>query len=380
MSAHLCIGLLGIFLQMTFAQETGFHFEDNRILVPMEVADQPVRLVYDTGADFTVFFDQTAEKLRLETVITRDFQIGGQTVAMHKTKEVRVTLLGSTIETPLTIFPLSRPLPYDGIFTWRDLKPDLLIDGVDRKVEVAPKNLEGSWQKWAVEPDTRQLFFELTDGGQIMGRVFVDTGAHTGLRLSPSLWKQWREDHPDAGTTLETFQYLVGEVMVHEIAWAEEFKLGDLKLYDVDIGPIPNADEDRSIDNKGREYVAMIGIRAFRNLKMLVRPTTNELLTQSVPPILSHNRLGATFIPNPSDPEGLLSGVVLKGSPAQRSGLKSGDLLLEINQTSFRDWREPSANRPEDFFQRPAGTKLKITVDRNGEAKEITVILEDLLP
>ncbi len=79
-----------------------------------------------------------------------------------------------------------------------------------------------------MEADISQLFFLVTKDNEKLGRVFVDTGIPGGLRLSPTLWNQWKQENRGHPTTLETFQYSVGEPMVSEIAWVEEYRLGDL--------------------------------------------------------------------------------------------------------------------------------------------------------
>lgn len=63
----------------------------------------------------------------------------------------------------------------------------------------------------------------------------------------------------------------------------------------------------------------------------------------------------------------------LKGSPAERAGLKSGDKILKINATSTADLRLDQAI---GFIRGPIGTEVTLTISRDDEIKEIKIIRE----
>lgn len=70
-------------------------------------------------------------------------------------------------------------------------------------------------------------------------------------------------------------------------------------------------------------------------------------------------------------PEGALIAEVVKGSPAEKAGLKQGDIIVSVNKTpvksigSFRN--EVSMTKP--------GTKITIQVNRNGKVLSFTITL-----
>ena len=352
----------------------------DRILIDAHINQQPAQFVFDTGASFSALFATSAERLQVKYEGAYERQIANHKVQIGRSEPLDFAMFGQEAKIRLGILPLRRPVGFDGLLSWRNLTaPILLIDGVERKISTPQDLPPASWQRWKLEQDATQLFFEVTKDGSPLGRVFVDTGAVSGLRLAPPLWKAWRESQPNGGVTLETFQYAVGDAMVHEMAWADVYRLGDLTFYNVDIGPIPGAEEDRAVDAAGKEFVAAVGIRALRHLRMAICRPNNELLTQSVSHVPSHNRLGAVFVQQ-AERGSALVGYVLENSPAERIGLQSGDVLLEINGVDFRSPNGDSRPPPEFFFSMPTGTELSLKVERAEAVHEFSVKLQDLLP
>ncbi len=65
----------------------------------------------------------------------------------------------------------------------------------------------------------------------------------------------------------------------------------------------------------------------------------------------------------------------LKGSPAERAGLKAGDKILKINATSTQDLTFEEA---VSFIRGEPGTKVTLTISRDSfeEVKEVTIVRE----
>jgi len=62
---------------------------------------------------------------------------------------------------------------------------------------------------------------------------------------------------------------------------------------------------------------------------------------------------------------------VIEGGPAEKSGLKDGDVITEVEGTKVREWAE----LPESLKGRKAGEKVKVKIIRGKEAQEVTVTL-----
>lgn len=360
------------------------YFDGDRILARAEIKQTPIRLALDTGASMSLVFEPTISRLNVPIVSRQMRQVGNQSVLIGLTPPVDFSLFGRDIRTPLQVLVTSRTADIDGVLSWRDVTvPTMLIDGRDRRLRSLSQLPQQGWQHWKLDTGSQQLFFIVTQGAQPVGRVFVDTGAVCGLRLSPKLWEEWRQQNPNAKTSLESFRYFTGEPVVHEMAWSDRYALGDLTLHNVDVGLIPGSQADKAIDAGGNEFVAMIGIRALRQLRLIIDRNNKEVLTQSVSLVPDHNRLGALFVPNDA---GALVAHVHPNSPADQVGIQDGDILLSIDGADFSPKRKETSRDPNRLVVGRAGKELSIAVERpsNGDADPtqhtFKVQLADQLP
>lgn len=372
------LGMLALAASDALAQapQANPYASEQRIILDGSINQKPARFLFDTGASFTALFTAPATRLGLPSETNRTIKIAGHDVSVGLTRPVEIILLGKDANTRLPILPFPSPAECDGVFGWRTLGDSpFYIDAPGRRIRPLTALPANGWQRWTLDMDSTQLFFEATSDGKSMGRVFVDTGSSIGLRISPQLWQEWRKQNPQAGITLTTYRYAVGEPMVHELAWAKEYRLGDLLFHDVDIGPIPEAKDGKAIGTDGKEFNATIGMSALKHLRMIVNRSTKEVLTQSFSPVPEHNRLGAVFSSTTTDVS-LRIARILKDTPADKAGLHEGDVLLAINGTDISS----GTTNPEPFLMQPAGTRLVLKVKRDQTVREFTVVLQNLLP
>ena len=82
------------------------------------------------------------------------------------------------------------------------------------------------------------------------------------------------------------------------------------------------------------------------------------------------SKLAAYF--NFSNTDAILVSKVYEGSPAEKAGLASGDIIVSINKSNS----ESKQIYNDIMRQYPAGTTLTLVIFRKGESKEITVATE----
>ena len=95
--------------------------------------------------------------------------------------------------------------------------------------------------------------------------------------------------------------------------------------------------------------------------------------------LYEYNRLGAVFTESDRTSDHLVATVV-ENSPAHRYGIRNGDILKQIDDLDVTKWRsDPKVNPLSRFWAQPAGTRIRLTLERNGRRFETTVVLSDLL-
>ena len=72
--------------------------------------------------------------------------------------------------------------------------------------------------------------------------------------------------------------------------------------------------------------------------------------------------------------EGVLVGTVLENSPAKAGGLKTGDVILEINGKKLRD----TVELRNTIARTSPGTRVQLTVWRDGTVKKLSVKLDEI--
>ena len=132
----------------------------------------------------------------------------------------------------------------------------------------------------------------------------------------------------------------------------------------------------------GADYSATLGLTALKRLEVILdcKRGIAYLQPRRGPPLpYQHNRIGAVFTPASLE-GGDLIGRVAEGSPAARAGIRNGDVLLKIDELDVTKWHSDPAVLPlSRFWERPAGTKLLVTLRRGEETLKNEVILENIL-
>ena len=82
-----------------------------------------------------------------------------------------------------------------------------------------------------------------------------------------------------------------------------------------------------------------------------------------------HPWLGAAIVPTP---DGLTIGSVIADSPADKAGLKRGDVVKSIDGTAVSDM----AGLRDALKDKKAGDKVALSITRDGDAQDVTVTLE----
>lgn len=347
---------------------TGLSFGDDRIwLNDTKVEGKPAKFVFDSGANDIALVSDAVRRLGLRTngAPSGDFGV---------TDTYTMEWDGNSFRTVFDVLNISGA-DFDGVMGWGPISSNISrIDANALKITNLPEVPKGAknWAKYRIMTDYGTLDIEVPHSDGTTGVVTFDTGSDCGLALSASRWLQWKKVHPHSPATIITYATLNGFVSEEE-SWANRICIGPLVLTDVPIM------KDRSpIAGKwGAKHDATLGLAALSRLDIVVDGihSVAYLKSRTAPSRpYYYNRLGAGFVPADGDPHKMVA-TVLSGSPAYEAGVRDGDFLLQVDNRRVAGWTGDWASR----FKMPAGTKVRLKLQRNGTNFETTAVLREIL-
>lgn len=339
---------------------------DERLTLNAKINGEPIRLAFDTGAPAPlIILSPIAKKLSLKIEERNGEKFAFFTIAIgnYQIPNAQAWLIDSV------------PFPdIDGVVGWPALSGKVWrVQWKNMSISSLPSIPEEifSWQSLKVYtqvPVAAALLFENSDG-----LAYLDTGHSGGIAISESRWNKWVQENSHFPRTLKS-GYLpgAGGFFFTEVSWANSFTLGPLEFPCVVI-------EKNVI--KWPKLEAVLGIEALKHFEIVFDRMNNRIYLKKRPyssEKYPHNRLGATFLPSSLESDSLV-GYVLKNSPAYRAGLRSGDILLKIDDTDMTHWKTDPTIWKKEFWEAKPGTKYIIEVDRNARKHKFTVTLEEIL-
>lgn len=369
---------------------------DRRILVDVLINGQKAHLAFDTGADASVLFQKSADRLGVNikkktSTNAPSILIPGQ-VRTRISEPFSLQLGEGTNLASFYILESVIPMDVDGILSWNDLKFKVLqIDGADGTVtflETLPKDAR-HWPHWKLvekswkELGSKWLGFQIpTTLGRQRSAIYIDTGADQGVMLCPQRLEAWKSANPDATVTLIARYYpgTTDGLVIHEESWGSSLNLTKgLCLSNV---PVELAMVSMT---KMESYEATLGLYALAQLDVIVDGVNRMIYihpkmgrTKVTP--YNYNRAGALFTPH-NVTGGDLIARVLKGSPAYEAGVRDGDVLTRIGELDATKWKtDPRVLPLGRFWCQPAGTKVDIICRRGEETLYFTITLKEIFP
>jgi len=285
-----------------------------------------------------------------------------------------------TLSIPVTPLPSYLNFTYDGLLGWHALSGTVLkIEPATNTFVFLPHGEVHAGDRFAIDPESPFLTLQAEHAKQVGSRIVLDTGNDRGgVVLTHNEWAAWRKEHQKLPSTLSGyFMPGVGTIAKEEV-WVKEFSLGKTTLVDLPIAEA-NDTEERIMNAAGAKLI--LGMVALKN-SILVLDGPNGVAFLAAAPTqihaINYNRLGAVFLAQDGDHDELIATVVQK-SPAYRSGIRAGDVLVAINELDVTKWRTQPDILPLDrFWRMPAGTKYTLTLKRKQKVTTSSVVLQDL--
>lgn len=348
---------------------------EQRIWVDATINQQPVRLIVDTGAFASLLYPQAARELGIKffpPVFDRPVQ--GFDVQLGRTEPFHLATFNFTGETTFGIYDLAAAgvrTTGHGLYGWDHFKTNLFeIDAATLSVKLVqrvPEETDG-WTKFAIAgSDT--LEFEVP--GEFW-TIAVDTGSYSGISLRPQQWRSWKAGQTNAPITLDHNHMPSGGLTITEEGFAREITVANVRFTDVPISqPTPREIASGEV---------AFGLAALARLNLIVDGRGGWAYLRpkrTAPAPYEHNRLGAVFIRRHAFSDEAAA-QVLDGSPAHTAGIRNGDALLKVDGVQMVKGRVAGVPLIE-FWERPAGTRLELTIRRDDQSLKMPVVLRDIL-
>lgn len=358
---------------------------ESRVKIAVEINDQPMSFILDTGSERNVLFRHAAARLKLElTHPPAEFAIQPGQTRVSRSEPVKIAFLGRTFNGVSLAVADDPPGPMhnlDGVIGWSAVFDNVvLFRGTDLHVRLAPTVPPEStrWPAFPAHPDTTLTLALPKDRNGVAAFLAIDTGSAHGVHLAPNLWKKLRARHQGRPSTLHAYFTPGAGLIVTEELWSDRIDLGGLKLHGVPVAPMNSAESHLSPPGT----VAVLGLQAMRRLDLVydgTRAVAYIRPRKGAPPPYSHNRIGAVFSPPGPDDDRLIARV-LRDSPAARAGIRDGDVLMKIDELDVTRWRtEPGILPLSRFWDQSPGTILRLTLKRAGKTLVAKVVLVNLL-
>jgi Aspartyl protease len=357
-------------------------YPDDKLRLAVKVNNYPVELEFDTGADHTALYRSVAERLGLKiTELNADKALPAGHIAVEETEECVLDAGAGpqrfrfgVVDDPPHVKP-----GFDGYLSWNAVSNLVLQLDMRRavcKFLLEPPSGRKLCSKWKLSRNSRLLVFECSNGRET-ARIGIDTGSSSGVWLSSERWQRWRAKRAMQPATLEALWFPSDGLVVGEVLRAKKIVIGGIALQDV---PVSKASPSAEIGFENCD--AIFGLYVFKQRNLIVDGKSGWV---DMCPIkhssdgYAYNLLGAVFAPKDLERTDDLVAHVIKDSPSYRAGIRDGDVLVKIGLLNVTKWRtDPTILPLSRFWSQPAGTKLKLTLNRGDKEFETTVTLEEL--
>jgi hypothetical protein len=359
------------------------------MMVDAVINGKPARLELDTGSAKICLFQAAAKRLAIERSFQGARKVGVST-RLWESQAYATTLRwpgGSTsrLTTSFTVIEPPHNLAMtenaDGLVGWGAISENIIeFDGARSefkflsKVPTETKN----WTKATLftKDPSAGLALELQAAVNSNMVVLVRTGTRGGVGLPWPNWREWKTSHPRQFSTINSYYEIEWGRVAREQMWASSFTLGPLSLTDLVL-----EEGARILWGTNSLNVSFLSRGALARLDLIVdgprrmaylRPQKNRGIPGE------HNRLGAVFLPRDTKSSTLVA-IVANPSPAFAAGIRDGDVLLRFDELDATRWWVGEGFSLDDRLNGPAGNKVKLKLEREGQPFEALVVLEDIL-
>ncbi|OYY89958.1 MAG: hypothetical protein B7Y45_09545 [Sphingomonas sp. 28-66-16] len=309
----------------------------NQIRFDLTIDGRPAVAILDTGVSASVVSRAFAANARLRVQPRGSATAIGGAVAIGWTTTHDIAFGGLVRRgggLTVTSLPASATLsdrPVD-MLVGHDL-----IDGYALDIDYAASRFRllpsgrlpfrGASAPLAVSPEQNLYVTQLTLGGRRLQPVVVDTGDGSSITLSQQAWRSTRLAPMPMTTTIA---YGIGGAQITELAIVDALSVGRLGAEKVELRIEPNGGFSQSIGAAGR-----IGSGFLQRYRVLIDPGAGHIVfSEPTQPEAGPLRSTSGILAR-TEKDRLRVLHVMRGSPAESGGWRSGETICSIDGTAI---------------------------------------------
>ncbi|WP_114238788.1 PDZ domain-containing protein [Dyella sp. C9] len=366
-----------------------FRFEDLRVYVDATSGAQRGECVLDTGADDVMIDTAAAGALGMRaTSVHAEHGAGRGSMATGNGGGVSMTVGGVPLEVESAdVAPINRVLrPYNGL----DIKgvigaPFFMahvveIDFTTRALVLHDPSIFAYHGQGARLPfqfvdgdPVVQGELALADGARLPLRLLIDLGAKADLLVAEPFVREHRLLARVGPTVVEPLGAGVGGETRYAFTRLAGLKVGNgVEGTDLIAGLSVNG------TLRGGGYDALLGAGFLQRYRVIVDyPHRTIVLEPREPaPVEGFDRSGAFLVANGEGLQNIVVHEVVAGSPADRAGVRKGDVIEAVDGRDVRDLRIWGARKALSVS---GDTVVVLTLRRHGRDLSAAIRLRDLI-
>jgi hypothetical protein len=210
--------------------------------------------------------------------------------------------------------------------------------------------------------------FKIKDQRSINARFLVDLGAGLNMMLTSDFIRDSKLLHKKRKFYIKVAEGMGGKVDL-KMTVIKEVRLGNYKFKNV---PVFIFDDEHNVTSY--PYLGgLLGNDLLRRFNMILNYDKEDI--HLLPNSIFNDPFDYTYtgIELYYDDGKIILGDVARGSPAEKAGLREGDIVISINKNLSQDMQRYK------FELQTKGNRLKIIVKRGQELKEYEIIVKSIL-